>query len=293
MTIRPEELDPAALIRCGADDELCEAGKECLREHLEAHPEDRARLEFDHELRGAVGRVMRESATPEGLCDRIKATLADHAVADALEQRSGETRSKSFWARPFGSIVSVAATLVLAFVLVQIVTDVVGGSQAHAAEVRSFVGSQHRACVIETGGRKWTMSSEDEVVARFEELTSKRIDLSALTACSSRGLRFVAAGECGVPPNNRAKSMHLRFESDGTSCDKGMTISLFIQPYVGFIEMEPGRTYTIAGKGDHTVYGWTDGVVVFYVVADADAPCEAFREAAGQPEAQALPQRSE
>ena len=288
MTMRPEDLDPAALLRCGADDELCKEGERRLREHLADHPEDASRMEFDKELCDAIGRVMCECEPPAGLRERIEASCCGQC--DSVDM--SDTTKRSFWARPFGSIVSVAATLILAFVMVQLVTGIIGGgtTAAHAAEIRSFVGSQHAACVDgDPGYDKFDVNIADQIPAQFEKLTGTPISMEGLTVCQSVGLKFLDAGECGVPPRNKAKSYHLRYVSDGTRCEKGTVISLFIQPDVGYIPMLEGHTYRIDGKGRRTVYGWTHAGVVYYVVADAREPCELFRRAAGMPEPEALP----
>ncbi len=294
MNLRPEDLDPAALLRCGADDELCKEGAARLREHLADHPEDATRLEFDKELCCAVGRVMCQCETPAGLRERIEAGMTeDDGLGAALARRGTETRSKSFWVRPFGSIISVAAMLALALVVVQIVTSVVGGSgtRLHASEIREFVGGQHSSCVLGSNLAKFTVNEVEQVPAQFQALTNRSLALSELLTGASLGLRFVEAGECAVPPHNKAKSLHLRFVSDGTYCEEGTSISVFVQPYTGYVEMEEGHTYRFdsEGRGERTVYGWVRDRLVYYVVADTDAPCELFRRAAGMPEAEALP----
>jgi hypothetical protein len=171
--------------------------------------------------------------------------------------------------------------------------DVAGGSNvAHADEVHRFVSKQHHACMNGGDARKFNVHVADEVPVLFERLTETSIACDDLTGCESLGLRFVEAGQCRVPPHGKAKSVHLRFVSDGTNCRKGTSISVFIQPYVGYIPMEEGHAYRLDGEDDMVVYGWVRDHVVYYVVANAGEPCEVFRRAAGLPEPEELPDRS-
>ena len=279
--------NPGELLRAAADGELDAAGEQRLRDHLAAHPEDEARVAFERGLRGACGRTMRVE-TPAGLRGRVVAALrAEEDLAGSLERKAAHTRRPSFWTGPLGSITSVAAVLALAFVILQLTTGILSstGPIAQAAQVASFVGGEHDHCTIDPAhaAAKFDIKELDRVPDAFAELTGETLRVDQLVAGGIDGLVFVGAGECRVPPAH-TPSLHLRFRSDGSVLPECVTVSIFIQPYTGYVEMQEGRFYRI-GDDSQLVYGWVKGGVVSYLVADAPEPCEQLREAMGLPAA--------
>jgi len=177
--------------------------------------------------------------------------------------------------------------LALAFVILQLTTGILSstGAPAQASQVSSFVDHEHHLCSVDAAhaAAKFGIHQLDKVPEAFADLTGKTFSIEHLVAGRTCGLVFVGAGECSVPPIH-TPSLHLRFRSDGSVFPENIAVSIFIQPYTGYVEMEEGRFYRL-GDDSRQIYGWVRGGVVSYLVADDPVPCELLRETMGLPEA--------
>lgn len=298
----PIDLDRATLLRCAADDELTQAQQDQLAEHLSAHPQDEARIAFDQHLRTACSRVMAGASAPADLRQRIDAMVHDESNtiehdAGGIEARASQTRHRSYWLTRKG-ISAVAASIALIFgggLLWSII--LASGPEtilaADAAYVTSFVGDEHELCETDpTRVVKFTVSEIDEVPAVLQNILGKTPTLPDLV---TSGLRFRDGGECEVPGGGR--SVHMRFETDGSIGPAGLAVSLFIQRgRPQSVSMEPDIAYRLsaptdaeAGQGISdtamTVYGWYSQGLTYYLVTENAPTAERVRRAVGLVEA--------
>ncbi|MEM1330406.1 MAG: hypothetical protein AAGG07_07585 [Planctomycetota bacterium] len=294
--VDPSRISDEQLIRMAADQELRPELQARFDELVASDGGADAAVRFERELREACGRAMRDDCppVPAGLMARCRAAVAeasreDEAVAEGLVARADETREQSFWAAGgpiMRSLGAIAATMLLAFVVWQMSQPATTASSSYV-EAAGFVSGEHNRCRLnpDTTRTKFTVTEAEAVPERFADLTGRALSLSDLLAASSAGLRFVEAGTCHVP--GRAPSMHLTFSSDGTSCPKGSSFSLFVQA-AGSADMAEGETYVLHREDDDpdhptTVYGWTRDGLTYYLVGTRTDAMDQFCEALGQP----------
>ncbi|MCC6284794.1 MAG: hypothetical protein IT439_05755 [Phycisphaerales bacterium] len=288
-----QPLPPGAMLRCAADDELCAQRCRELEAHLAAHPHHRPCIESERALRERCREVMSSGCCPDALRARI-ARLCNGAGHPA-------TVSRSFWVRPgvrrsltaLAACVAVAAGGVFVYQMSRVGTGV-PASGASFEPVVNFVAEEHEACASHM--EKFTIKEIEDAPPKIASILGSSPTIPSLAAV---GLRFIGAGECGVPEGGR--SVHLRFESDGTHCREGMPVSLFIQhASSGTPSMEPGKAYVLCsgkqgapdaaptglarGARGNTIYAWRVGDLAYYLVAAEVPACEKFRAAAGLPD---------
>lgn len=277
MTMEHEGNNPASiatLLRLAADGELSEQQEAELRAHLEAHPEDRARVEFDKKLRDACGCACApDCCAPESLRTRVLACCADAAaggaqdpqLADRLAARAEETRDRGFWSgraiARFGTIAAVIALVGLVSYMVGRSTPP-GGPQGQPTirtveeRISNFVRTEHNRCEKSSPeiGKKFTITDPRELPAAFESMIGQPFSLACVLDADAHGLRFVDAGRC-YPPGGDA--IHVRFVTED---EDASPVSLWIQKDDDSLPMEDGVTYT-AGEGCDCVRFWrVDGV---------------------------------
>ncbi|MDX9910547.1 MAG: hypothetical protein RBS39_01810 [Phycisphaerales bacterium] len=289
-------LPIAALLRLHADGEAMDPeGVSRLEAHLAAHPEDRARIAFDRELRGAVGRLDSGVVASTELRARIERLAASARSSDAspglrlagepvLEQASGHASGRGtprFMTWGMG----LAATLLLGFGLLSVMRSMLQPGAAPGngpviaaagvlAETRftnnlaSFVVHEHERCshmedaAVNAKFTAVDLGHADEALRQVFGRTPHVPDLEAA------GLEFEGAGRCGVPGGGA--SMHMRFlikdpsfaaggEDDQACCACGGMVSLFVQEDMGQLGPDtgfaPGRTYKLHCEGDHACCG--------------------------------------
>lgn len=290
-----EPLDRAVLLRCAADDELTEAQDAQLRAHLRDHPEDKASIAFERSLRGACARVMDTPPCPEALRQRIEAMASGAALqadqtrahdahagdpAQSPRGRAGSGRRGQSRSMQRRMINAVAASIALifggAFLWQMILLSGPDPSvAANAAYVTNFVGTEHDLCETDpTRTLKFSIHKLDETPAALSNILGKSPTLPDLIAT---GLRFRDGGECAVPGGGR--SVHLRFETDGSAGPAGVPVSLFIQHGLPTrVRMEPDVAYRLtaqsSGQAQTTpiaIYGWYADGLTYYLVTEDEA----------------------
>lgn len=298
------DLEGSALLRAAADGELTPEQAAEVEALVCRCNVSRCRVEFERELRSACGRVMSKECCPEALKAKIRAMAANavaeaDAVAQGVEARASETRSRSFWtgSRVIGLVAAAAAVIGLAATAVLLVrtpapTAATGQLQyvQFRDRVAKFVANEHERCweSESAADAKFVMKDPEQVKAEFQEMLGHRIDL-AVWDQPTQGLVFRGAGKCHVPGSD-GKSVHLRFDIPATADRPATAVSLFVAPDRGELPIKPGITYAVdtgpCGAPGESVLVWTAEGTVFYLVADAKAGgCDKLRKALGVPAA--------
>jgi len=156
-------------------------------------------------------------------------------------------------------------------------------SQPTSGEAPEFGLSEPAGAVVEVD-----LSAIDEAPAVFENILGKTPTLPDLV---NAGLRFRDAGECQVPGGGR--SVHMRFETDGSIGPAGLAVSLFIQGGMPQnVTMEPDIAYRLTAQTDSqsdtpdeamTVYGWFSQDLTYYLVTKNDQTAQQVRTVVGMP----------
>lgn len=124
----------------------------------------------------------------------------------------------------------------------------------------SFLWKEHERCGMneEIAAEKFAVRSFDKVAPQFATYLSATPDLDGLDRC---GLRFLGAGECSVP--GRENSIHLRFDSHGSSKLGDIEVSVFVQGAGGVLALETGRIYSLLKPTDTAIACATDEVLAW------------------------------
>lgn len=281
-------------LRMAADGELGEAEREALEAHLARSLEDRARIQFERELRESVGRVMGGVRAPDALRARVSeimaaaregvAGLEDEAYAEPEAAREAPapvrlapaTRRRSFWSRrqTLGALAAAAAVLLTASVFVWQIASMTrvplnAAQETYRAElVRHVAGEHRRMDDPEARGRKLVMHEPAEVERFFAEvIDAPEGDVRELIEGTATCI-FEGAGNCHVPGATGA-SAHIRL--DVRVGDAQTPVSIFVCPDPGTLPIEVGATYLIdaaaCGEGATRVVAWTDGRLLYVLVS--------------------------
>jgi len=196
------DLDLAALIRCAADDSLSMAQADALRAHLDSHPEDQARIDFERGLRDATASAMDTGHAPAALRQSVEAILADPNTRTSAETTLGprSTRDQSFWRRSILPI-AIAATVLLTFGVTMMITNQSqpkSWSDGLAASVVGWVEREHNKCCESTEYRENKLSITNVNDAQEKALN----DLGAAPThiqLDDVGYTFAGYGACNIP----------------------------------------------------------------------------------------------
>lgn len=288
-----EPMTIAALLRAAADGELTPEQQQRLDTHLAQNPGDAGRIEFERELREACSRAMGGVTCPAALRARVEAlasnaasveAAADQAMAARLGNRAAETSKRSFWSQHSRFVVqAMAAVLVIGvgsvFIMQSIQTaskSVLDGAPleqvAFRNEIAQFVSAEHhRCCEEEAAEAKFVVRDASEAAEQFGELLGAPLDLPGATG-PIEIVSFRGGGQCGVPGSDGI-SVHMRFDFDRGAGELSK-VSLFIAPDRGLLPIEVGTTYRVntkaCGIAGASILVWTDGALVYYIVAEAD-----------------------
>lgn len=270
----PGGLPLGTLLRMAADGELSPEQEAALRTHLEAHPEDAERIDFERRLRGACGCACAGSdELPKGLRERILAACREENIqqADAapavVVTAGADTTSRGFWAgrfvARFGAIAAAVALMaVMGFLVVQSRSpDPISAGPPDVRQVTDnlarFVRKEHARCddsSLPGADAKFTIHDPAELPEAFASLVGRPHSLQTVMEAGDHGLRFKDAGVC-YPPGGQA--LHIRFT---TADPADGPVSLWIQADDGSLGIEDGVTYT-CGDGGECVRIWRcDGV---------------------------------
>lgn len=299
----PSPTSPGELLRCAADEELDAEAREALRRHLEAHPEDQARIDFERELRQSCARVMGRTTAPERLRTRIAALAAEHrdeATPPKDADRPAEPPAPiPFPVRATRAAVAAAAILVIAAAGVMVWTIGQRPGQETPATASSmtlvadFVAEEHERCAKDPArvARKLTAQETAKIPESLANVLGRTPTIPDLLGA---GLQLEGAGRCGVPGG--LDSIHMLFtvagetEFNGHTVPDGTRVSLFIQRGGANTEkMKTGRTYLVRCSpgqrcertGGPLIWGWRDDELTYYLVADVPEATSGIGRAVG------------
>lgn len=289
-------LPDGALLRAAADGELSETQGEQLDRYLARSLEGHARVQFERELREAVGRVMGEPVAPESLRASVRrivegardsepapelklgGTDAPAAGSTAITSMGVRTRKRSFWANRQVWAGALAAVVVfgVASALVWQATRLTGvhltsDQLDYRSRLVGHVAGEHRRVIDpQVAASKLSLHDPEEVRAFFQQVVGTVPGLEGLTV-GTPTLVFAGVGNCHVPGSN-GSSAHLRFDLIGADGGIEQVVSVFIKADHGELPMDPGVTYTLdtkaCGQPGTRVLAWSDGTLVYYLVAD-------------------------
>jgi anti-sigma factor RsiW len=297
-------INIAALLRACADGELNPDQCERLKALLAENPEAVAQHDFEEQLRACCSRSMTKPGCPQALRDRIgaiasssaaDASAEDEAYADRIEGAGAYTASRSFWAR--SPLMGVAAVLLLSVAGVLIwqstalVTSSGGGfSQidpvSYTQRVGNFAAREHtRCCVEEAAQRKFTERDIAQTVSYFSDRFERPVAAPDMLEHAEL-VEFYGGGDCHVPMTS--SSGHLRFDATDSAGDQ-ITMSLFISPDPGLLELEEGVTYRVSSKAcdeaGANLFIWVSGGIQYVLVSEAqDETCSIVRSMMNAPE---------
>lgn len=297
-------INIAALLRACVDGELNPEQCERLKALVAEHPHAASQHDFEEQLRDCCKRSMTKPCCPQALRDKIGSIVASSttnagadqdAYADRIEGASAYTTSRSFWAR--SPMMGIAAVLVLgvAGVLLWQSTNLVSSTTpgvpqidqvGYSERVGQFVLSEHnRCCKDDAAERKLVQRDISESVAYFSDQFDRPVTMPDLGAHSDR-VQYYGAGDCHVPMT--ANSGHMRFDATDASGNP-ISLSLFIAPDPGQLEMEEGVTYRVSSKACSeagvNLFMWVSQGVQYVLVSEAtDETCAIVRSMMNAPE---------
>lgn len=297
------DLNDAELLRAGADGELSSADLERLEALQASDPTCAGRLAFERELKGACCRAMSGVTCPDALRAKVEAMSAareDLGGVSVVETMAPQTREASFWS---GSRRMLAIAAVALFGLAGVLIWQSAGLSGPAAlpsegqvttasfrqELAEFVTKEHRRTSEneQAAASKFVHTDAEETRAWFREVLGDQVRILGLEQ-PIESIAFMGAGKCGVPGTGYGESAHMRFEVTGEDGEP-VVVSVFVAPPSERLRMEPGTTYavdmTACGIDGYSMLAWTDGMMNYYLVADAGTRgCLKTLKAIGQPE---------
>ncbi len=292
-TIESEGPAPSrrtALLRAAADGQLSPADQAALRDHLAAHPEDEAVIEFERALREGVGQWRAEPPSAALRARVAEIAKSAHAVADPVPPvvagKVGRGRAALRWL----AIAAVVALVSVPIVRVMTAPGPLPGpgeiiTASHRASLCSFVRSQHSDCEVheQMVRERFRIATLGEAPEAFRGILGAAPDLGDL---EHSGVRFLGAMECAVP--GRGTSVHLVLDAGdpGQTADPSAYVSLFVQQDHDELALEPGRTYRMlrnAGEIDAPaeIWVWRKDGLVYFLVAPSEQNLDAARTALG------------
>ena len=289
-------MSDAALLRAAADGELSAEQREQLDRHLSRSLEGHARIQFEKELRDAVGRVMQMPAAPTALrasvgriiesardsepTPELKLTEAPAPAKPAREDErpSIQTRPAPFLVKRQAWMSALAAVLVVgvASVLVWQATKLAGvqltdDQRDYRSRLVGHVADEHKRVINpQVAASKLSLHEPEEVRAFFQQVVGSVPEMQGLTVGTST-LSFAGAGNCHVPGSDGG-SAHIRFDLIAPNGAVKQIVSVFVKADNGELPLTPGVTYAMdtkaCGQSGTRVLTWTDGTLVYFMVAD-------------------------
>ncbi|MEX0655045.1 MAG: hypothetical protein WDZ31_05075 [Phycisphaeraceae bacterium] len=269
-----------------ADGELDVEQSLQVLERMAMDPQTTRRVLHQQQLRQRVSQTMSrgESKTPEAL----RRQIASMAERPAAPDQVADLRAASRWAfaRRWFPTVLAAALLLAALVTVQFGRDGAGAPSGPEGVAYHDDGGVDEPATIDFAsadrfGRRHSRCSRDQtplfnperfptevtaLPAAIEaflglEFTGPPLDLSLL------GFDYRQAGECLLPGG---QAVHVLYRTDQAGED-GDSLSLWIAPDTGQLDLEPDRLYTTADPANTgpPLLIWKHEELVYYLVGDS------------------------
>lgn len=293
----------AALLRACADGELNPEQCARLKALVAEHPEAESQHDFEEKLRDCCKRSMAKPCCPKALRDKIGAialasaessAAEQEAYADRIEGANAYTSTRSFWAR--SPLMGIAAVLLLsvAGVLIWQSTSLFStntpiprvNTVGYSEQVGNFVIREHtRCCVDEAAQRKFTERDIAQTVSYFSDRFQRSVATPDMSAHADQ-IQFFGGGDCHVPMTSH--SGHLRFDAQDATGNR-ISLSLFIAPDPGQLDLEEGVTYRVNSKAcsdaGASLFIWVADGVQYVLVSEAtDETCAIVRSMMNAPE---------
>lgn len=280
------------LLRAAADGELTDSEQAMLDLHLLHHPADRAVIEFERQLKGAIANAA-SVAPPESLRQWLE-TIRPAAHVQSLEMNApahtdfgagviaGRIR-RLRWLAAAACVALLAGALTLVLPsLLNNGPDVTRPAQAYRTALVSFISSQHELCELHADqiGSRFKITRLEDAPAEFEAILGRAPDLGEIEAA---GFTLLGAGPCAVP--GRGRSVRLVLAAPGS--EPFDIVSIHIQQDTGDLPMQSGRTYRLTEAGHaghdepHPIFTWRRDGFVYFLTSRSEAVMHVAREALG------------
>jgi anti-sigma factor RsiW len=275
------EKDSALLLTAFADGELDADLRAAVLEYLAAHPEQAARLVDEAHFRQAVARSMERAAppAPAELRQRIERLTAEPLredrplVADRpapgpipIRQNSRGANGSLFrWVAALAALVCLVSGLVIG----RMSGKDSAGTRPLPASLVSELTHTHVDCSRAPSLHNAPFPKElGNLEGPLKTYLGRPVPYPDLRPI---GYEYVGAGPCAKPLENTA---HLLYRSTREPITD--TVSLFVQPFVGQVNIQEGKVYWAAGKdAAHPLMVWRKDGLVLYLVGDAPQPVSA------------------
>lgn len=289
LNSQPEQdLPTAALLRCAADGELTPSQQAALDAHLQAHPEDAARIRFERDLRQACARAMagQDVTAPADLRARIAALTARPAApvpqpaaepeVVVVAGRIGPARLQR-WASLAAAVLLLGAGAALLVRGGMLTRGAPGDTASAAVVLTNFLSQEHKRCSAGREGsfaQRLRVTDLSRVPEAVQQVLGKPVSVESMAEAD---FQFIGAGSCRVP--GAEKSVHLLFRRMCDGQPSGPPVSLFIEPDTGRLNLEEGVTYAVeeGGRDAPRVIAWTHDGLVYYLVTSCSVTCESAR----------------
>lgn len=292
------EQNDSNLIRNYADGELEGAEAADLERRIELDERLQVQVRFEHLLRQRVDVVMRgrAGAAPEGLAERIRASLTKAAGEPEPEivvgrvDRTGATAGRGPRARRVGpprvNMLAVAAALILiaGAVLFSIFGPQIGEGPSLAAETARFVEDLHIRCeadpemLAKVSPWRARGEAEEQLTAHLGDGPVTVFDLSSLD------YEFIGAGKCRVP--GPVPSGHFFHERPARGNGDPSMVSLYVVPDHGQYGGQIGdyrlrEWFELPGEAgsDDRIHGITNGLAIYFLVCPCHHDLDRLKEA--------------
>jgi len=219
----PSEI--ANLLRTAADEEMTSEQSQRLEAHLEAHPADRAIIDFERRLREAVGRVMGADEAPESLRDevvslggaRVEPLPFETAAVGPGAARPGVREGRRFLPSGLaaGFLLLIGAAVVISVISPRQLFEWFRPSQINVdvEGVSGFPSEHHRCATDEQYARKkFNIHSAEELESHLRNDFGWEVEVPDLSAF---GYNLLDAGDCTMGAGGSGvDSIHLRYSND-------------------------------------------------------------------------------
>jgi len=224
----PSEI--ANLLRTAADEEMTSEQSQRLEAHLEAHPADRAIIDFERRLREAVGRVMGADEAPAGLRDQLRSPQAGlteplsfdagarAASAPVARGAHGARAGRGRWlpsGLAAGFLLLIGAAVVISVISPRQLFEWFRPSQINVdvEGVSGFPSEHHRCATDEQYARKkFNIHSAEELESHLRNDFGWEVEVPDLSAF---GYNLLDAGDCTMGAGGSGvDSIHLRYSND-------------------------------------------------------------------------------
>lgn len=299
---RPGDDDPrlarATLLRCAADEELDADQLRAARALVARHPEDKARVLFERELRKRVASAMSSESivAPPDLRADVRRIFAGGAPATPFAASDAARRPVWRIAAGWGGAIAAVVAIAALFFAFRPAPTAPPASPPNAngwsfddqyarAAIVSFVEDQHDKCAAfkDYFRAKMVVTDPGRATASVRSMLGRAPETLSLAGL---GYEIAGLGPCTVPGPGR--SVHVIYRAAGAAGDAHPPISLFIQDAGGLTRVAPGDRLVIASAvpGHGPLLVWQADGLVYYLVCPGAATMPDAAAALGAPDKQ-------